>query len=299
MKNVTCVLHHHIGPETPFEAGLNITSASDKYLEQVEWLTRHYTVISLDQMLSGDIPRKALLLTFDDAFHSVLDVVRSVLAPRNLPSVFFVNPGLLEPGAISLDSTLTWAAGTAGVGAVCDLLDLPARDSIGTVVVRDMASRTAAERLVIRDRVLDHFGPPDLAARAPLIDAQDLKELVSLNVDIGNHTMNHVHCRSLTKAELQTEIIDSKAKLEALSGSKVRAFSVPYGHEDDLTPEILDCVRNSGHEATFLVHSRSNLRKPAADVWYRTSLHHEPASAMFAELKVKPVIRSLRQMVTG
>jgi peptidoglycan/xylan/chitin deacetylase (PgdA/CDA1 family) len=162
-----------------------------------------------------------------------------------------------------------------------------------------MAKRNATERLEIRDMLLNKFGPPDLSRRAPLISADDLKELVSLGVEIGNHTMNHVHCRSLTSAEMQTEIVAAKAKLEDLSGSPVRSFSVPYGHHDDLTPEVLDCVRTSGHLATFLVHSRSNWRQPAPDIWYRTSLHHEPAQALRTELKVKPMIRSLKQMMTG
>ncbi len=299
MKNVTCVLHHHIGEESIFEEGLNIASSVPAYKAQIAWLTQRYNVISLDQMLTGDIPPKALLLTFDDAFKSVLEMVRTVLAPQRLPAVFFVNPSLLSHNAISLDSTLAWAAQTAGLEAVCAILELPLRNSVGTIVVRDMASRTATERLAIRDRLLTTYGPPNLTQRAPLIDSDDLKELVSLDVAIGNHTTHHVHCRSLTPAEIETEIVASKAKLEELSGSTVRSFSVPYGHEDDLTDNILQAVRTSGHEATFLVHSRSNWRRPAPDVWYRTSLHHEPASAMRSEVHLKPLVRTLKHMVRG
>ena len=198
-----------------------------------------------------------------------------------------------------MDSTLAWAAGQAGLEDLCKTLDLPPRDSVGAVVVGDMAKRNATERLEIRDMLLGKFGPPDLSGRAPLITADDLKELVSLGVEIGNHTMNHVHCRSLTSAEMQTEIVAAKEKLEELSASPVRSFSVPYGHHDDLTPEILDCLRASGHVATFLVHSRSNWSKPAPDVWYRTSQHHETAQALRNELKIKPMIRSFKQLVTG
>lgn len=299
MPVVTSVLHHHIGFEGPFETGLNICTRSDSYIAQIDWLTQQYNVISLEQLLSKDIPKRALLLTFDDAFRSVLDVVRDVLAPRGLPSVFFINPGLLQPGAISLDSALAWAVQQRGLGSVCRHLGIPERDTVGAVVVGDMSGKSAAERYQIRDMLLTDFGPPVLKNRAPLLCADDLEELVSCGVEIGNHTMNHVHCRSLLPDEMQEEIVQAKARLEALSGSKVRSFSVPYGHEDDLTPSVLECLRSSGHEAIFLVHSRSNWRQPSPDIWYRTSLHDESPGQLRRELTIKPLMRTFKQLVVG
>ena len=294
MPPVTCVLHHHIGAEGPFEQGLGIASTPQAYAAQIEWMAARYDIISLDQLLSGDLPRRPLLLTFDDAFRSVVDVVRDVLAPRGLPCVYFVNPGLLEPEAISLDSTLAWAANTVGLERLCAALDLPVRDSVGQLVVQDMAAHGATRRAEIRDKVLADFGPPDLAARAPLMVPEDLAELVSLGAEIGNHTLSHVHCRSLSSSEIETEIVASKARLETLCGHPVRAFSVPYGHEAELTETVLEALRASGHAAIFLVHARSNRWQAAPDVWYRTSLHDEAPATLPRKLAHLPFLRSLK-----
>ncbi len=299
MKNVTCVLHHHVGTESAYEAGLNITTSPSAYTAQIDWLSARYTFISLEQLLSGELPQKPLLLTFDDAFQSVLDTVRAVLAPRGIPSVFFINPALVEEGGISLDSVLAWATHTAGFVEVCRILDLPERTDLGEIVVQDMAALGSAKRQQIIRILIDKLGRPNLTPRAPLITAEGVRELKSLGVEIGNHTNTHVHCRSLSAGERETEIVEAKARLEALSGQKVRSLSIPYGHENDLTPEVLDCARASGHEAIFLVHSRTNLRRLAPDIWYRTSLHNETPQQLRKEISTKPLLRTLKNMLLG
>jgi peptidoglycan/xylan/chitin deacetylase (PgdA/CDA1 family) len=129
--------------------------------------------------------------------------------------------------------------------------------------------------------------------------AHDLKDLAAMGVEIGNHTDTHVHCRSLTPAEHDSEIIASKARLEELSGQKVRSFSVPYGSENDLTNPLLETLRASGHEAIFLVQARSNTWRPAPDVWYRTSLHNETPSQLKRHMVHKPFLRSVKHKLTG
>ena len=310
-----CILHHHVGRETAFERGLNVTSGRAAYEAQIDRLCLDYDVVDLDALLSGRLPRRPLLMTFDDAFRSVLDVAREVLAPRGLPAVFFVNPGLLEPGAISLDSAIAWAADGAGLAAVCRAIGVPVRDNVGAVVVEEMAAFGARERAAIRDRILATFGPPDpgdLAGRAPLLRPGDLAVLRGLGVEIGNHTTSHVHCRALRgralraggpedegEDEFEVEIVQAKRRLEALSGAPVRAFSVPYGHERDLTPELLGVLRDSGHLAIFLVHARSNARRPAPDIWYRTSLHDEKPAELGRMLRLMPTARTLKHRLLG
>ena len=56
----------------------------------------------------------------------------------------------------------------------------------------------------------------------------------------------------------------------------------------------MTALRQSGHQATFLVHARSNRQRPAADIWYRTSLTDAPPFRLGLELGVMPVLRSLK-----
>lgn len=292
-------LHHHIGQEGPFERGLGIATSQNAFDRQIDRLAKDYDVIDLDILLSGRLPRRPLLLTFDDTYRSVLDAGKRVLAQRGLPGLVFLNPGILGSEALSLDQTLAWATGKAGLSEVCRMLDLPAAESMGVLVVGAMSRFGADTRAAIKDRLIAAFGPPDLTQRLPLLTKEDVLEFAELGFEIGNHTMTHVHCRALSADERVHEISKAKQRLEDISGRPVRAFSVPYGNQADLTAPVLEAARQSGHQAIFLVHARSNARRPAPDIWYRTSLHDETPGQLRTKLVILPALRSLRQRLSG
>lgn len=297
MSAPVCILHHHIGAETSFERGLGVTSSRAAYEAQISHLAKEYDVIDLNTLISGKLPKRPLLMTFDDAFASVYDVAKEVLAPAGLPAVFFVNPQLVNENGISLDSAITWAANQHGLEELCAALDLPLRECVSDIVVGDMSQHGSVKRAELKASILSTFGQPEYSKRAPLLSRDQLAELPSLGVEVGNHTASHVHCRSLSSEELNEEIVFAKAQLEDLSGKPVRSFSVPYGHENDLTTELVDVLRSTGHEAIFLVHARSNMKRPAPDIWYRTSLHNQRPSELRMHLNTKPLLRTARHML--
>lgn len=300
MAMATIVLHHDISAAaSPFEAELNVMTRPEQFRAQLAYFEKNYDLIDLDTLLSGSLPRRPLLLTFDDCFRSVLDVARDVLAPRGVPAVLFTNPGLLAPAAPSLDSVLSWYASRYGHSALLEELKLEGYSSVGAILTQVMAGRNAGQRRDIRDNLMisGKMTAADLAARHPLLTAADLPELIRLGVEIGNHTASHVHCRSLSAEERVDELVGAQAALERVCGRPVRAFSVPYGNEADLTPEVLSTLRSSGHKAFFLVHARSNRFRPAPDIWYRVSLHDEHPAQLHRDLHILPLLRSLKAMV--
>jgi peptidoglycan/xylan/chitin deacetylase (PgdA/CDA1 family) len=292
-------LHHHIGAESEFELGLNIATRLERFEQQVAWMAKDFDFVDEATLIDGPLPRKPLLLTFDDAYLSVLEVARDILAPRGISSLYFINPGLLGKDAISLDCTLAWGANKIGIEALCQLVGASPHPHVGSLIVNEMCNHGATAREAIKQKVLAELGPPDLGHRAPVMEEADLAALPKYRVAIGNHSMNHVHCRSLNGPEIEQEIVLAKAKLEALSGTRVRSFSIPYGHEDDMTPQILAAIRSSGHDAIHLVHSRSNAIRPAPDIWYRTSLHDELPGELRAHLTWKPLMRSIKHRLFG
>ena len=117
-----------------------------------------------------------------------------------------------------------------------------------TPLIADL--RPGAERAAFLD-TLAHLGrinEHQLAEEARLyLTRKQLCELASLDFEIGNHTYSHVRCRSLTAENLAGEIDRNKAELEAVSGKKVRSFSVPYGSSEDLSIDLEGHLRLSGH----------------------------------------------------
>jgi peptidoglycan/xylan/chitin deacetylase (PgdA/CDA1 family) len=126
------------------------------------------------------------------------------------------------------------------------------------------------------------------------LTSKQLCELASFGFEIGNHTYSHVHCRSLSLEELGTEVDRNKAELEAVSGTKVRSFSQPYGSSTDLTHELAQHLERSGHKAVFLSESVANPR--GADPFHldRVSTRAESNDTFFFEIEVLPRLRAVR-----
>lgn len=300
MPATTIVLYHDIASApSPFEAGLRITTGPESFAAQLDYFEKHYDFIDLETLLHGPLPRRPLLLTFDDCYRSVLDTARSLLAPRGIPAVLFTNPDVLGPRAPSLDNVLSWYAARYGLESLQKELDVSGYTSVGALLSGAMALRTATERCEIRERLKQIGGmdDKDLSSRSAILGPEDLRELGALGVEIGNHTASHVHCRALTATEREEEIIAAQKRLEQICGRPVRSFSVPYGNEADLTPDILETLRGAGHEAIFLVHARSNRFRPAPDIWHRVSLHDEKPTQLNRQLHILPLLRSLKSMV--
>ena len=101
--------------------GMTVSPAT--FREQVEYVRRHHEVVSieraLDLLASGKRLRAPIaVLTFDDAYRSVYDVARPLLAELGLPACCFASTGLVgtdqryahdaENPAVAELAVLTW-----------------------------------------------------------------------------------------------------------------------------------------------------------------------------------------------
>jgi peptidoglycan/xylan/chitin deacetylase (PgdA/CDA1 family) len=90
--------------------------------------------------------------------------------------------------------------------------------------------------------------PDELAT----MDWEQLRDLAARGVEIGSHTMTHPHLPRLTDEELERELRDSRAALEARLGRPCRFFAYPFGDEDE---RVREAVRSAGYEAAFAIKS--------------------------------------------
>lgn len=72
-------------------------------------------------------------------------------------------------------------------------------------------------------------GQPRGIPTSKLLDKNDLIELRSVGLTLGAHSVTHPHVKQLTLAEMEQEIVDSRAAVEQLTGAPCRLFAYPYG----------------------------------------------------------------------
>jgi peptidoglycan/xylan/chitin deacetylase (PgdA/CDA1 family) len=85
-----------------------------------------------------------------------------------------------------------------------------------------------------------------------LMDSVQIKEWVSMGMEVGSHTLTHRNLVYLDNVEARTEISESRLILSNIAGDEVKYFAYPFGAYDS---KICDMVENLGYLGAVTVKS--------------------------------------------
>ena len=248
------------------------------------------------------------MVTFDDGYASVMDSAVPLCRKLGIPAIFFLNAAYLDNHRLAPDNIVCFVANRLGLETIQAAVrevkgaDCPKLTCFAEVFSRFFPAISLAERQAFLDTLLRLAGidERELAEEARLyLTPKQVAELVSLGFEIGNHTYSHVRCRSMLPRDFRNEIDKNKSELEALAGTEVRSFSVPYGSTADLRPELRSHLRRSGHHAAFLSESVANQRSTDPFHFDRVSVRAGTENLLFLELEVMPRLRAIRNRLQG
>lgn len=278
----------------------------------IRFVSHYYTPIGIQDYLTfrekRKLPSRPVLVTFDDAYASVALNAAPILKKYKVPAVFFVNSSLVGNEELALDNLVCYVANKYGMEVICSVgRQFARRDDGGPASfeqVFDNLLPTMSQEEIQKFRMalslVAGISSKDIAKQTKLyVDSQQLQALAASGFEIGNHTYSHVFCRSLTGSNLEQEIEGNKRILESITNSKVQAFSVPYGSPVDMTSELADSLRHSGHKVAFLARDRSNSIKTDLYQINRISIKAGKDKDLFGEIEVLPRFRSLADSLLG
>lgn len=249
---VRVLAYHRVNDfsDDPGRADPDTSVAPHLFAEQIGLLSRHYDPIGIaDLQASLDglrpLPKKAVLVTFDDAYRDFLTHAWPVLKCYGVPVVLFVPTAYPDSGRpfwwddlwrIVVRSTpaavsLPWAG-------TIDLRTLPARRSAARRLRRAML---CLHTRVIEQRIAELRGA---IGNGPSIDSsilgwEELRLLAREGVVVASHGRSHSCLPALTDDEVVDEVEGGQADLERQIGSVWRAFAYPYGHVDIRAAQLL------------------------------------------------------------
>jgi len=105
----------------------------------------------------------------------------------------------------------------------------------------------------------------DSGDAARLMTWDELREIESLGISIGSHTVTHCRLASVDAHRQRAEIVESKQILEETLGRPVAAFAYPYGSALDYTADTRQIVIDAGY--TLAVSNQYGPNAPGADLW--------------------------------
>jgi peptidoglycan/xylan/chitin deacetylase (PgdA/CDA1 family) len=309
--SLRCVLFHDISDqESAFTRGLGGTTTREGFEAALRFITRFYTPVSFQEVLASfdgkPLPPRPVLVTFDDAYASISEFGAPLCSKLGVPAVFFVNAACIDNKQLALDNLVCYVANECGLKTVNDAIRLvnPAKDfevrSLTEVFSHFLPRTALSARNEFKHALIELAGINEraLAVETGLyLSSQQLRDLRKFNFEIGDHTYTHTNCRTLSKADFAKEIDQNKRELEAISGTNVRSFSVPYGSSVDLTIDISEHLRSAGYQAVFLAEGRANSRPASPLTLDRVSLKATTDAAFFSEIEILPRLRGMRNWI--
>lgn len=305
--SLRCVVFHDVSDgHSPFLRGLGVSIAPGAFEQALIYFRRYYTPVALEQLIEAGtegLPPRPLLVTFDDAYASVAETAMPLCRKYGIPVAFFISSAFLDNRRIALANLACYVANVFGM----DVINRAARDAGGVwarpvrnpgqLSARFLCSAPQESRQAFADALLRlaGAGEGDLARASGLyLSSEQVRDLARSGVEIGNHTYSHAHCRSLSPADFAGEIDSNKERLEAASGAKVRAFSVPYGSPKDLTADLARHLRLSGHSAVFLSQNAANPLRAHPHRLDRVGTRGGSERRLFCEIELLPRLRAVR-----
>ncbi|HJS21859.1 MAG TPA: polysaccharide deacetylase family protein [Steroidobacteraceae bacterium] len=228
-------------------------------------LRRWFNVLPLWQAwrrtLEGTLPARAVAITFDDGYADNAELALPILKREALTATFFVATGFLDGGRMWNDTIIE---SLRHARAPLDLRDLDG----GLLASDDMQARAKAVERVIG--AWKRLPPAErqhrvealverAKARPPddlMMRSEQVSELARSGMDVGAHTVSHPILRSISDAEAATEMRDSRARLEALTGAPVSTFAYPNGRlGDDYDARHAEIAKSVGFELAVSTNS--------------------------------------------
>ena len=214
----------------------------EQFAAQMDLVAGIFNVLPLSEAVrllkAGSLPPRALCITFDDGYSNNFHLARPILARKRLPATIFVAPGFLDNGRMFNDTIIE------SIRRARTQLDLR-EAGFGIYALTDVASKRSAINEIIealkyagnseRDRrshqIANIVGvalPSDL-----MMTEAEVREAHSGGIEIGAHTINHpILCR-LDPQVAEREIVESKLRLQEITGAAVKAFAYPNGRPNE------------------------------------------------------------------
>lgn len=257
--------YHRIGRpgDSLFERGLWSATEED-FNRQVEYLTRHFDVIGLDDLddIVNHRSGRHVMITFDDGYRDSYDTAFPILRSHGANAAFFICTGFIDSPRLPWWDEIAWMVHSSPKTRI--------ERNVWTIdaVDFDMPHCSAAIH-----RLLSSYKKLDGYETEPFLDflAEEtesgryaektvdqlwmnwdmIREMRLAGMSFGGHTVNHPVLSNLLPEEQDREIGHCQCRLEIQLGEPITAFSYPVGGPNSFDEVTRACLQNHGFRYAF------------------------------------------------
>ena len=244
---------------------VNVTEFRRHLLE----IVRLFNPVSMDDFKAWfrgghELPRKPVLVTFDDGYKNNLVHAAPLLKQMGVPATFFIPTGYIGTDRLLWPTEVFCRAyywserrmplprgkeiivpqGHSARTAFAGTIERKCKQLSADDYMKYLARLRADCELVLDEPARELFG---------FLDWDGVRELKTSGFDVGAHTVEHVIVSRVDQARLAHELRASKAMIENEIRSECFCFAYPDGHADDIPPAAMRAVADAGFDVAFCV----------------------------------------------
>jgi peptidoglycan/xylan/chitin deacetylase (PgdA/CDA1 family) len=274
--------------ETPVGPCPNISATPRGFLRQMRHLAKHYRCVSIHEVLDAiernrPLPKRAVLITFDDAYRDFAETAWPILRQFHLPATLFVPTAYPDHPELAFwwdrlyqafARTTQTVLRSSPLGALAIITPDQKRRALLALVQR-VPTVPFDEAMEFVNTVCDQLVPGP-AKGADVLGWNQLRELARDGVNLGSHTRTHPIMTQISADRVRDEISGSQQDLQREIGLALPVFCYPNGDQNDGVTEILRAEHISLGFTVLPGENRLDsadlLRLNRTCIWPRTSL---------------------------
>ena len=236
------ILYYHIvnDKDVPHICNLYKHKGVEQFVDDLEFLLKNYSPIGLPDLIDWTKGKKSLtsncfLLTFDDGFREIYDVIAPILSDKGIPAVFFISSAFLDNRELCYQHKESLLAekireGISGdserqIKEILFEMGLPSSQISEDVLKIDYKRREALEE--IAGVLLVDFHEY-LNKNQPYLTSAQVKGLINQGFSIGGHSIDHPYYYTLSLDEQLEQTLASVTHIREKFGLNYGAFAFPH-----------------------------------------------------------------------
>lgn len=301
-KNLLILNYHGVVPEPDFEISPNHLKASE-FEKQIQYFSRHYNVLNPNDLIDQNnkqIQKNKIniVITFDDGYENNYQYAFPILKKYNCPAIIFPVTSLIDTTEATwydkIDITKSQITEEILKKRIKPLLEEITGKTYSRIAIRDIKNELKLLSKVEKDNFFHNYfkfisskslSESTLAPYYKMLSKEQIRELLKSNlIHFGSHTHTHPNLDSISREEMELELITSKEILEEITKKDINSIAFPDGAYNSIVKET---VRKKDYKIQYAVNFRLDNDQFDKDIFKRFSVSNttNAASTIFHALK--------------
>jgi peptidoglycan/xylan/chitin deacetylase (PgdA/CDA1 family) len=258
-SNLLIPYYHMVSDEqVPHVRPIYLYRSVAQFTADLEFFLRHYQPIDIDELErvhknGGTTSKRAFLLTFDDGFREMHDVVLPILREKGVPAVFFVPSSSVDNRVLTTSQKISLLVNECecrGEGFPSGPVGRKLRESgiRGEHVVSQLRSVRYGQQDLLDEiaELCDYDFEGFLSSQRPYLTTEQIKALLREGHSLGSHSIDHPLYAEIPFEEQIRQTAEGTRFLCERFGLKRIPFAFPHSDEG-VSLRFFDKVRSTGH----------------------------------------------------